>query len=144
MSDVRYTPDELRAQLVLMHPGAYERGINDPGWQLQVGKGAGMLSVAADQIERLEAALRYWMPDYVDEASFGAEQCAHWKADRELLSPTTNSGLTPARCTGCGKRWWIEPPPVAPGHCMCCQGALRFLVASVSNESSTNRKGEPT
>lgn len=41
------------------------------------------------------------------------------------------SGLVPSKCTGCGKLWWIEPPPVDVGHCMCCKGKLRFLIAEV-------------
>ncbi len=41
-------------------------------------------------------------------------------------------GLVPSTCTGCTKLWWISPPPTEPGHCMCCTGKLRFLIASVT------------
>jgi hypothetical protein len=55
MSDKKYTPEELRAQVAKMHPRVgYKDEPTRDEWLLQVGIGAGMLSVAADRIERLE------------------------------------------------------------------------------------------
>jgi hypothetical protein len=44
------------------------------------------------------------------------------------------SGLVPSKCGGCRRLWWVEPPPAAAGHCMCCKGKLRFLIAEVTHE----------
>lgn len=40
-------------------------------------------------------------------------------------------GLVPSTCGGCGRLWWIEPPPAEVGHCMCCKAKLRFLLGAV-------------
>jgi hypothetical protein len=53
----KYTPDELRAQIDKMWLRQYPDGPTDQNWILNVGIGAGMLSVAADRIEALEALL---------------------------------------------------------------------------------------
>jgi hypothetical protein len=48
--------------------------------------------------------------------------------------PDIPAGLVPSTCTGCGRRWWIEPPPTPAGHCMCCKAKLKYLVAEVGGE----------
>jgi len=53
-TNVIYTPEELRAQIPRMHPGAYEGGTDNRDRLLQVGMGAGMLAAAADQLETLQ------------------------------------------------------------------------------------------
>jgi hypothetical protein len=63
MSDKKYTPDELRAHIMKMHPKVgYKDQPTTDEWALQVGIGAGMLSVAADRIEELETLVAAHLP----------------------------------------------------------------------------------
>jgi hypothetical protein len=57
-----YTPDELRAQINKMWLRQYADGPTNQEWILNVGIGAGMLSVAADRIAELEEALLSLLP----------------------------------------------------------------------------------
>lgn len=51
------------------------------------------------------------------------------------------SGLVPSICIGCRTRWWISPPPSDPGHCMCCKGALKFLIAAAPQPTEDAKAG---
>lgn len=92
MSAPSYTPDQLRAQIDKMWLRRYPDGPTDETWILNVGIGAGMLSVAANRIAQLEAALRdvLTLADInkpVDADALTAKVRAAWR----VLGPTAET-----------------------------------------------------
>lgn len=46
------------------------------------------------------------------------------------------AGLVRAKCVGCRKVWWIEPPQgKPPTKCMCCGKKLRFSMSVVDSDA---------
>jgi hypothetical protein len=81
-STMKYTPAQLRAQVSLMHPAAHEGGACSTSHLLSIGLGAGMLSVAADQLQEATTLLRI---------------CEAYLTSFNLQYPdTTNGGLVEA------------------------------------------------
>jgi hypothetical protein len=79
----KFTPDEMRAQVNKMWLRLYPAGPTDETWILNVGIGAGMLSLAADRIAELEAAaltesLTYTALHYTGEGPLPiCDACGH-------------------------------------------------------------------